>query len=215
MSTPIETHESHNRASLESLLEHIDDRCRERTESIRRRAEEQADAIRKSARQKAAELLRETRRRERRQAHDRVRVERARQEGRIRQRQLALQRERAERGLEALREALTELWRQPAARAAWLERALADARAVLPGDEWRVRHPDGWAPDDDAERVASDVAPGADIEWHADSAVREGFAVESTRARVDASVDGLTARGERIAGVLLAELPEPQLEVDA
>lgn len=215
MSTPSETYESHNRDSLQSLLTHIDDRCRERTESIRSRAAEQAEAIRRSARDKAADLLRETRRRERRLAHERVRAERARQEARIRQRQLALQRERARRGLEALREALSELWRQPPARAAWLARALADARVVLPGDEWRVRHPDDWAPEADADRIAGDAASGADIEWQADSALREGFVVESARARVDASIGGLTARGERIAGVLLAELPEPELEVDA
>jgi len=215
MSTQIETHEAHNRVSLEALLQHIEAQCRERIESIRRQAAEQRDAIRRSARDQAAELLRETRRRERRLAHERVRAERARQEARIRQRQLALQQQRARRGVEALCQALSELWDQPTARAAWLARVVGDARAVLPDDHWRVRHPGDWSPDDDAERTVDEAASGVRIDWCADSALRHGFIIETTRARVDATIDGLTARGDRIAGVLLAELPEPDLEVDA
>jgi vacuolar-type H+-ATPase subunit E/Vma4 len=215
MSTPIDARDAHNRVSLETLLNHIEAQCAERIESIRRQTDEQVESIRRTARDNAAELLRETRRRERRLADERVRAERARQEARIRRRQLALQREHAKRGLQALRKTLSELWNAPAARSAWLARALADARVVLPDDEWRVRHPESWTPGADAERVAGEAAPDVRIEWRADSSLNPGFVVEAGRARIDATIEGLTARGERIAGVLLAELPEPDAEVGA
>jgi vacuolar-type H+-ATPase subunit E/Vma4 len=215
MSTPIEAHEAHNRVSLDALLRHIEEQCRERVGSIQRHAAEQAEAIQRSARRQAAELLRETRRRERRLASERLRTERARQEARIRQKQLALQQQRAQRGVEALRESLVALWKQPAARAAWLVRALNDARAVLPGDAWRVLHPDDWAPDAEADRAAAHAAAGVRIEWACEPALRQGFIVEAARARVDATIAGLTARSDRIAGVLLAELPDPDPEVAA
>jgi len=211
MSMPIEAHEAHNRVSLDALLGHIEEQCRERIESIQRQAAQQADAIRRSARSQAADLLRETRRRERRLASERLRAERARQEARIRQKQLALQQQRAQQGVQALRESLAELWKQPGARAAWLARALNDAHAVLPGDAWRVKHADDWKPNDAPERPVD----GVTIEWRAEPSLRQGFIIEAARARVDATVAGLTARSDRIAGVLLAQLPDLDSEVDA
>jgi hypothetical protein len=215
MSTPRETSGAHNRLSLDALLGHIDEQCRERVAAIDRRVEDAAEEIRRAARDHAAELLREARRRERRLADQRVRAERARQGARIRQRQLELQRERARRGLGALREALAGLWRHPEARAAWLGRALADARVVLSCGDWCVWHPDGWAPDERALRAADEAAPGSTIEWRAAASLACGFVVEAGPARVDATVEGLTARQGRLAGVLLAELPVPVMEVDA
>jgi hypothetical protein len=212
MSTPSE---SHNRSSLQALLRHIDEQCRGRVESIRRRAADEAATIIDAARGNAAGLLRETRRRERRAADDQVRAERARHEARIRQRQLALQRERARRGLSALREALRGSWARPAARSVWLARVLADARAVLPSDRWCIRHPTDWTPDERTGRAAREAAPGVRLEWRADPSLTDGFVVEAGAARVDATIDGLTARDERIVGLLLAELPEPNLEIGA
>lgn len=215
MSLPIEAHDAHNRVSLDALLRHIELQCRERVESIQRQAAEDSEGIRRSARDQAADLLRDARRRERRLASERLRAERARQEARIRQRQLALQQQRAQQGIDAVRESLAELWTQPAARAAWLVRTLNDARAVLPGDAWCVVHPEDWSPGAEADRAATDAAAGVTVEWRADPALREGFVVEADRARVDATVAGLTARSDRIAGVLLAELPDSEPEAEA
>lgn len=213
MSTPIEAGNTHNQVSLEALLAHIDERCRARVDEIREQAARQGQAIRRGARDQAAALLRETRERERRLAAERVRGERARLQARIRQRQLAQQRQRAALGLERVREALRRIWNDAPGRCAWQARALADGRAVLEGDDWVVSHADGWTPDAEAERIAREAAPGARVEWRADPELECGFVIRSGRARVDATIDGLTARAERIAGVLLAELPEPDSEV--
>ena len=203
---------THNRESLEALVAHVEEQCRSRVDEIERRAGDQSDRIRQSARDKAAELLREARARERRNMRERVRTERARQQGRIRKRELAERRTMAERGLEHVREALVRLWhRDEHARAAWLKRALSDARNVMTGDDWSVRHPGDWSPD---QARAARVARDARIEWKADPTLREGFLVSAGKAVVDATPAGLTARGARIGGVLLATLPALDAEVE-
>ena len=206
----------HNRESLEALVAHVDEQCRSRVEEIERRAREQADRIRQSARDKAAELLREVRARERRNLKERIRSERARQQSRIRRRELAERRAMAEQGLEHVRKALVALWRDDEeARAAWLARALADARAMMTAGDWLVRHPEGWSPDDAAGALADRIAQDARIEWRPDPALAEGFVVSGGRAVVDATPGGFTARGDRIAGVLLATLPALDSEVES
>ncbi|MEX2499499.1 MAG: hypothetical protein WD397_11565 [Wenzhouxiangellaceae bacterium] len=201
---------THNQESLEALLAHVDERCRERCDEIAGRARDEADRIRRTARDRAAELLREVRARERRNLHEQIRAERARQRSRIRQRELAERRAVAEKGLEHVRSALAALWQGDAdgVRAAWLQRALADARAVMTVDDWVVRHPEGWSPDDAAGALVERIAQDARIEWRPDPAVGKGFVVSAGKAVVDATPAGLTARGDRIAGVLLAEVPE-------
>jgi len=200
---------AHNRESLDALLAHVDEQCRARCEEISGRASTEADRIRKTARDRAAELLHEVRERERRNLDERIRVERARQQSRIRQRELAERRTMAEQGLDCVREQLVSLWnRGDRERASWLERTLADARAVLATDRWRLDHPDDWSPDEAAVELAERVAPGVEIDWQADAALSEGFVVGAGKACVDATPAGLTARGERIAGVLLAQVPE-------
>lgn len=207
---------THNRESLEALLAHVDDRCRACCEEIAGRARNEADRIRQVARDRAAELLREVRARERRNLHEEIRAERARQRSRIRQGELAERRAMAEQGLKLVREALVSLWQGgERAQAAWLERALADARAVMTADNWLVRHPEGWSPDDAAAAPVARIAKDARIDWRPDPALGEGFVVSAGKAVVDATPAGLTARGDRIAGVLLATLPALDSEVES
>jgi len=206
---------THNRESLQALVAHVDAQCRTRLDEIEWRAREQADRIRQSARDKAAELLREVRTRERRRLRESIRSERARQQGRIRQRELAERRAVAEKGLEHVRAALVSLWQDDEARAAWLTRALADARVVIRADDWVVRHPEDWTPDDAAGARVERIAHDARIEWRVDPALDAGFVIAAGKAVVDATPAGLTARGDRIAGVLLATLPALDSEVES
>jgi len=204
---------SHNRGSLEALVAHVEEQCRSRIDEIDRRAADQAGRIRQSARAKAAELLREVRSRERRNMRERIRGERARQRSRIRKRELAERRTMAEQGLDQVRQALVKLWHQDErARAAWLKRALSDARTVMTEGDWSLRHPEDWSPD---EALAARVAQNARIEWQADPALCEGLVVSAGKAVVDATPTGLTARGARIGGVLLATLPALDAEVES
>ena len=198
---------THNRESLDALLAHVDDQCRLRCEEISGRARAEADRVRQTARDRAAELLNEVRTRERRNLDERIRVERARQQSRIRQRELAERRAMAEKGLGFVREELVQLWNSSdRARECWLERTLADARAVLATDRWQLRHPEGWSPGETAASITAHLAPNVEIDWQADPALAEGFVVGAGKAVVDATPAGLTARGDRIAGVLLALL---------
>lgn len=199
----------HNRESLEALLAHVDEQCRARCAEIAGRADAEAEKVRRTARDRADDLLDEVRSRERRNVDEQVRVERARQRSRIRQRELAERRAMAEQGLKFVRKELVDLWNSgDRARAGWLTRALADARTVLAGDRWQLRHPEGWSRDDATSGVVERAAPGVEIDWQSDPALTEGFVIGAGKAWVDATPAGLTARGERIAGVLLAQLPE-------
>lgn len=200
---------AHNQESLEALLAHVDDQCRARCNEIADEARDEADRIRRAARDRAAELLREVRARERRNLHEQVRAERARQRSRIRQRELAERRAMAEQGLAFVREALATLWNSDdRMRSTWLERALADARNVLGADHWTLHYPEDWSPDDGTASIAERVAPDVRIDWNPDPALAQGFVVSAGKALVDATPAGLTARADRIAGVLLAEVPE-------
>ena len=199
---------THNRESLEALLAHVDEQCRTRCEKIAGRADAEAEKVRQTARDRAADLLDEVRTRERRNVDEQVRVERARQRSRIRQRELAERRAMAEQGLKFVRKELVALWNSgDRARAGWLARTLTDARTVLATDRWRLRPPEDWSPDEAASSVGQRVAPGVEIDWQPDAELTEGFVIEAGKARVDATPAGLTARDERIAGVLLAQLP--------
>jgi len=200
---------THNRESLEALVAHVDEQCRARCEEIAGRANAEAEKVCRTARDRAADLLREVRSRERRNVDEQIRVERARQRSRIRRRELAERRTMAEQGLAFVRRELVDLWTSgDRARAGWLARALADARAVLAADRWQLRHPEDWSPDESASSVVERVAPGVEIDWQPDPELNEGFVIKAGKARVDATATGLTARGERIAGVLLAQLPD-------
>ena len=54
-------------------------------------------------------------------------------------------------GWERLPAALARRWRDPAARAQWVERIAAEAQARLPAGAWRIVHAPDWT---DAERDA-------------------------------------------------------------
>lgn len=199
---------AHNRESLDALLAHVDEQCRARCGEISGRASAEAEKVRRTARDRAAGLLQEVRERERRNLDERLRVERARQQSRIRQRELGERRVMAEKGLEFVREELVNLWNSDdRTRECWLERVLTDARAVLATDQWQLRHPEDWSPDQTVVERVERVAPGARIDWQPDSELTEGFVIGAGKAWVDATPAGLVARGERIAGVLLAQLP--------
>lgn len=199
---------AHNRESLQALLAHVEEQCRARCEQISSNAQAEAERVRQAARDRAAALLREVRERERGNLDERLRLERARQQSRIRQRELAERRAMADKGLAWVRAALVKLWSDgDRARARWLESALADARAVLAGRRWQLRHPEAWSPDAAASRLAERAAPDIEVDWQPDSALTEGFVIGAGKACVDATPAGLTARSARIAGVLLAQLP--------
>lgn len=202
--------DDHNHRSLAELLDHIDQQCRVEREQRTREAEQEAEGLRRAARRKAAELLWRVRRRERAVARERIEAETARAKSQLRRAWLQQRRELAEYGMQTLREKLGRHWeRDVEARRRWLARALADAAVVLPlATPWTLHHPPGWRRDE----CESD---GAQIKtWQSEETLQCGFRIVAGNAMLDSTPDGLLARRDRVAGLLLAELQEtpPELE---
>lgn len=227
----------HNRASLDALVDYVEAQCREHCDRVLAEARDEAASVRRQARDHAAQLLREARAQERRTAAKRLETERARQRSRLRERLLADRRAAAEKAVPMFVEALERLWHEDAGvRAAWLERVLADARGVLLGERWTVLHPSGWDEAEGSEVLAryrdgekewngedaSNDADGpgtgtrpAEVDSDAAAGIDAGFRISAGRVVVDATPAGLAARGDWIAGLLLARLPEEAPEIDA
>jgi hypothetical protein len=173
-----------------------------------------------AARAQARAMLRDARQQARAQARRVFDDERARARQKLaaatatlqtRQR-LALQRRDAAllaSGWALLPEALVQRWQQPAARLAWIGRALAAARDALPTPEWRIVHPPDWPAgerDALAAKVAHDtgVAPRIDV----DPALRAGIVITADATSVDATLDGLLADRNEIGAALLQQLED-------
>ncbi|MEO8676091.1 MAG: hypothetical protein ABI569_10955 [Casimicrobiaceae bacterium] len=114
-------------------------------------------------------------------------------------------------GLEKLPQALCDHWQQRAARDAWVEGVVAEARAVLPHGAWRIAHAPGLTDD---ERIATanllgefcDTPP----EFLADAGLRAGMKIAAAGNVVDATLAGLVADRVAIGASLLKHL-----EIDA
>lgn len=114
-------------------------------------------------------------------------------------------------GLGKLPHALCDRWQQRAARNAWVERVVAEARAHLPRVAWRIVHAPGLTNDERNALVASlaEIC-GAPPELVADDALRAGMKIAAAGNVVDATLAGLVADRVEIGASLLKHL-----EIDA
>lgn len=112
-----------------------------------------------------------------------------------------------------LEQALLERWQSPAGRAAWVERHLAIARAVLPQAAWTIVHPPQWpaAERDQAARWLREHGI-AQVSFAPDARLAAGIRVVCDTAcgtnLLDASLEGLLADRAQIEGRLLHHLGE-------
>lgn len=116
-------------------------------------------------------------------------------------------------GLDALPAALRERWRDGRSRAAWIDRALAQARASLPSAGWDVRHPPGLG-GEEREALAATIrhATGHEPTLIAEAGLDAGLAIGCAGTLVDARLCSLVADRARLGARLLdrADAPLPE-----
>ncbi len=176
--------------------------------------ERRSTAERETARERARRLLGEARAEARRRLREAAAAERARladgevaAQARLDTAQRAHARRRAvallAQALPRLPEALRELWRQPAARAAWTRHLAEAARRALPPGGWRVEHPPGWSGE---ERQAFAARCAEEIAFAADAGLEAGLRICRDGNRVDGSLQALLADRREIESRLLLQL---------
>jgi hypothetical protein len=110
-----------------------------------------------------------------------------------------------------LPDVLHSLWRQGAARAAWVAQVLTSALARLPHGAWRIVHAPDWpAAERDAlaQRLAAEsgLAPA----FEADAAIDAGLRIVSGGNVIDGTRDGLLADRTELEARLLRQLESPR-----
>ena len=106
---------------------------------------------------------------------------------------------------------LRSLWRQGAARAAWVDQVLTSAQARLPRGAWRIVHASDWpAAERDAvtQRLVAESAVAPRFE--ADAAIDAGLKIVSEGNVIDGTRDGLLADRSELEARLLRQLESPR-----
>jgi hypothetical protein len=109
-------------------------------------------------------------------------------------------------GWQRLPDALLEVWHDPAARRAWVERIAADAHARLPAGAWQVVHAPDWPAAEREAFVAALAGKGAAAELVADPGARAGLKIAASGNVLDGTLSGLTADRSESGALLLREL---------
>ncbi len=168
------------------------------------------------AESQARGLLHQAFRRERGNLHQRVVAERARAAGLIqaaKAERSTRERRRGEKGdaamLDAawprLRACLLQRWADPTARRLWVGSHLDQALALLPAEEWVIRHADGWPAVEREQAVARVVGRGgARPQLQLDTDLQAGLIISAGGAGLDASIEGLLRDRARVEARLLA-----------
>ncbi len=102
---------------------------------------------------------------------------------------------------------LLALWREPAARAAWLAHVLEFARERLPGGVWRIVHGPDWpATQQQALAAQCDATP----QFHADPEISAGLKILADSNVLDATLGGLLTERAEFEARLLRRLENPE-----
>ncbi len=195
--------EQNEQRLLELVLQHRDEECRK----LRQRSEEEGRELLRAAYRNARTRLHENAESGRNRARTQIGAARAELETRRRQRAQQLGSVALAAAWEQLPQRLAQRWTDPAARAAWIGKALEQAFAALPGGSWRIRHPSGLADTErDALRKAVQQQLSQAPELIADEKVEAGLILECTGVVLDTSSNGLLVDRDAIEARLLALL---------
>ncbi|MFO1324429.1 MAG: hypothetical protein U1F15_10220 [Burkholderiales bacterium] len=179
------------------------DRAR-RCDAILGEARERAAAARATAHAEARERMRVAFEEERHRYAQRAAAAHARLQTHRRLREQRLASAFVASGLAKLPQALVQRWQQRDSRAAWVARALAEARRALPAGAWTIVHAPGW-PADERDALLASLAqdPGAAPTFMADDALRAGLKISAGGNVVDGTLAGLVADRAEIGAALL------------
>lgn len=187
-------------------------------ELVERDRDTQCRTLVDEARAQAAALVAQARAASRSSAHEALIGERARAIAVVAARQAELHTQRrlnAQHRVEALLAlgwqrlpvVLRLRWHDAAQRAAWIERALAGAHALLPRGGWRITHGEGWP---EAERAALarrlQGELGTAPRFVADPRIDAGLRIGYGGNVVDVTLAGLLADRDEVGGRLIGLL---------
>ncbi|HEX6017014.1 MAG TPA: hypothetical protein VFZ28_02835 [Burkholderiaceae bacterium] len=198
---------SHLERQTRSLLELIEADRGRRCAQILEPARAGALALRAQARNEAHARRRATIAEQRQRRRDALAAARARLATRTRLH--AQQHEAALLGLawRQLPDALRALWRDAAARAAWVGQVVAAARTRLSADAWRIVHAADWPAAE--QRALERSLAGIALHFESEPAVDAGIKVIAGGNIVDGTVAGLLADRSEIEAALLRLLEAP------
>lgn len=193
-------------AQIGSMVELLERSRDARCEEVREAAEKERAEILAKARQEARARVAEAVRSRRRSNQGRVRAARAEIETEARSRRLVRAQCVLDEGWAMVEDALSRRWVEPDSRRRWVQAVLTQAATVLPGDGWRLRHPESLTA---ADRAAVTIPPGVEApEWTPDD-FEEGVRVERASVVLDGTPAGLLvhrqAAGARLLALYLAE----------
>ena len=177
--------------------------------------ERQCDAIRGEALARASALRRQAQAEARARMREAFEEERARMAAAVGAAQAHLQTRRRlndqQRAAQVLSLAADRLpaelarrWGDPAARAAWVARVAAAARAALQAGDWRFVHAPGWsAAERDAFMRSAISGAGVRAVFEEDASLQVGLKVAAGGNVVDGTLGGLLADRDAIGAQLL------------
>jgi hypothetical protein len=178
-------------------------------------------AVLEPAAAQARELLRNARRAARQRVATAIAEERAAYSARVgaAEARLATARRMAEQrrlqalvaeGWERLAPALAARWRDAAGRREWVQAALDQAQALIPGGSWRVEAAAGWTEAERTQALAALAGRCIEVSFASDAAISAGLRVRSGNVELDATLAGLLADRLGVEGRLLHwHLQEP------
>jgi vacuolar-type H+-ATPase subunit E/Vma4 len=180
----------------------------------------QRTAILERAQQEAVQIVTAAHREARTRMHDMVAEIREAMTRELRQAQAALDTARRQQRAHCdaaliegawreLPEVLAALWRDPAARQAWVEKLMIEAHQALPRGRWEIQHPRDWPVAEQqplARALQSDLS--VSVEFVSDPGIRAGLRLCAQGACLDGTIDGLLLDQRAVEGRLLALLGE-------
>lgn len=181
----------------------LEGRVDELLELVERHRQRECDTILNEARERAREILTDARREARTRVHQSVSEDRVRAQAGLNAAEAHLRtirrhhlqqstRALLESGWTQLRTALQARWRDPDARARWVQGLAQRAMDTLPHGDWELYHPEDWPPEEQAAaRTRFEALSGGGLRLIADPRLTVGLRICCAGACLDGTLQGL------------------------
>lgn len=191
--------------ALEELVESSrEERCRRLLEDAKRGVKETVRRAHRENRGRMRAAIDEQRKR----MDETLAATRARLATRARQRQQQLDKEQLNLAWSRLGDVLFERWQDAACRRRWILSLVEEALAYLPGEPWKIEHPQDFDPAElsTMKEQVTEYCGGEPPDFAAVEDFRAGIRICAGGACVDGTLAGLFVDRNRIEAELLALL---------
>jgi vacuolar-type H+-ATPase subunit E/Vma4 len=190
----------------QALLQRITDDRDRRCAALRTAAEVHAKQVVRSARAAARESVRNAVIQERARMDLGVRQAAARADIEVRRQERQKSRELLEQMWAALADGLEGRWREPTSRRAWIDAAMSQAGALLPGRAWLIEVGSDWTEQERGELDDRARERGAGtVGYSLHAAIPAGLKIRAGSVCIDATVPGLLTQRDAIEAAFLVE----------